>query len=144
MSEQQSQAIFQIVDRVGERPWRQSVVALQIGAKTENGVRVTNEETVMLVPNQLGQYNIRADHPHYKACVTAMKKKQQAENIEGQPPRIIGPFADNAEAAKALASAAPRSPEELLAIERVKLQSLETTNSELKQKIAELTAKGSK
>lgn len=139
MQKEPKDAIFQIVPISGERPYKQSIVAYQRADQQIDGQNVPGV-TVVLEPNQLGQYVVPANHPNYKEVVAAVKNKMKRENTN-QFKRIIGPFDDVTKALEAMHKERPKTDSESVAIERSKREEVEKENSALRDKIAEMEAK---
>lgn len=128
--------IFPIVPRLGERPWGHTVVVYQTHDRVENGIQtpgITREMTPRIIEGGLNAYVIEPIDDVREHRIEAMKRKMQKENRDGQPKRILGPFESAAEAAKAMHTERPKTPEEVI-------PALSDENSALKKRIAELEA----
>lgn len=126
---------YQIIPRPGEAIWKHSVLGFQSHSRVEMGQQIPGE-MVMLDPNGLGQYVIKASLPRYAECRKAMELKMERENHEGQPPRIVGPFGSQNEAIVALDKLRPKTSDELLAVATKEKSALEQRVKELEAKLA--------
>jgi hypothetical protein len=139
MSERK-QVIFQAVPQPGERVWQQSFVSVQTHNDVKGGLLIPGV-TKVESPDELGRYIIPANDDYYEQRVAAMKMYADSTNRTSGFKRIVGPFTDPGDAAKAVHAARPKTSEELLVEERGQRAALADENDELKRKIAELTTK---
>jgi len=109
--------VFAICDREGEAPYRQGVFAAQEQQHVV-GNRVVNEKSYIVTPNDAGLYIVPPGHEFAEKTIIALEAKQERENKQGMPPRIIGPFVGKSlsditqEALKAVVKARPLSDKE--------------------------------
>ena len=149
-------AVFAVVDRPGEIPYRQEVITLQKKKRMVGGDTMP-EESDSLTPDGRGLYHIGTpEGPYYDARMKALLAKMKRENIKGAPPRILGPFFDDdpddivegkgrsaiENALIAVSKARPRTKEEQVkeaeaTINRER-QAFDQERNELKKEIEEL------
>jgi len=144
MAEKKKLAIFPIIPRPGEKPWQQTITAVQTHDQIANGISIPGIVRE-LAPRQIGggvlAYEVRPTDDYYEQRIAAVEMKMAKVNVDGSPKRIIGPFENVAEAARAMHEERPKTNEEVVQIQGQALAQAQDENSDLKKRIAELESK---
>lgn len=128
---------YAVIDRPGQAPWRQSIIAAQTRETVKDGIHVP-AETLILTPNGVGIIDIPEDHPHRKQAENVIKAKMAKVNKPGEPPLIAGPFETAAEAHKAQHELRPKTDSEVAAQAKAIISTKDGEIDRLKAEISRL------